>query len=80
MFYGTIIGYQFHREPYFLFFYFYYIVFFYFFLVELITVIHGDATLFVYDEYEYEEDEDGYPRKIRIISFQQPGIYYEEYP
>ncbi|EFP06115.1 hypothetical protein CRE_05859 [Caenorhabditis remanei] len=89
--------------------YFYYIIYFYFFLIELITVIHGEATLFVYvtpaelvrrhwenekerrrlmnawrrqeaDEYENEEDEDVYPRKIRIISFQQPGIYYEEYP
>ncbi|KAF1763313.1 hypothetical protein GCK72_011579 [Caenorhabditis remanei] len=117
MFYGTIIGYQFHRGFFisfiedfcFLFMYFYYIVFFYFFLIELITVIHGNATLFVYltpkelvrrhwekekkcrrlmnawrrqeaNEYENEESENVYPRKIRFVSFQEPGIYYEEYP
>ena len=99
---GTIIGYQFHRGPVslkklnfliwkfqcFLVMYFYYIIFFYFFLIELITVIHGDAVPFLYDDrppiiwkrkeaYVYENEED--PTKIRIVSFYQDGMYTEQF-
>ncbi|KAF1763312.1 hypothetical protein GCK72_011578 [Caenorhabditis remanei] len=85
---GTIIGYQFHRGPCFLVMYFYYIIFFYFFLIELITVIHGDAVPFLYDDrppiiwkrkdaYVYENEED--PTKIRVVTFYQDGIYTEQF-